>query len=124
MKFFSFLTTALIGFFNTAIVFAAEETKKPNYLEQARTNAKGLDQLSVSTASGIIGVGIRGLMMFMGAIMFALVIYAGFLWMMAQGNGEKIEKAKNIIVWAGLGVTIMLVSYIVVNFVFGIVGGV
>lgn len=81
-----------------------------------------LGQLPVTTTpQQIIGIAIRGLTMFMGSIMFVLVVYAGVMWMTAQGNSERIEKAKNIMIWAALGVAVMLLSYIVVNFVFGVI---
>lgn len=61
--------------------------------------------------------------MFMGSIMFVLVVYAGVMFMTAQGNSERVEKAKNIMVWATLGVAVMLLSYIVVSFVFSSIQG-
>ncbi len=77
-----------------------------------------LSQLPVTSPQQIIGLAVRVLMMFMGSIMFVLVVYAGVMWMTAQGNSERIEKSKKIMVWATLGVAVMLLSYIVVNFVF------
>ena len=70
------------------------------------------------TPQQLIGIAIKGLTGFMGAIMFVLVLYAGVLLMTAQGNTERIEHSKKIMVWATLGVAVMLLSYIVVNFVF------
>lgn len=77
-----------------------------------------LNRLPFSDARQVIGFAINVLMSFIGAIMFALVVYGGVLWMTAQGNGEKIDKAKNIIIWAALGVAAMMVSYVVVQYVF------
>jgi|GEM_PF-1172643 hypothetical protein len=92
----------------------------PDEFEFSRLDAQKLNQLppGMTSATAIIGLAIKGLMMFMGAIMFILVVYAGFLWMTAQGNSEKIDQARNIIVWATLGVAVMMVSYVVVNFLF------
>ena len=88
-------------------------------MEQIKAQAKAeLNQLPSTKAEDIIGLAIRVLMWFMGAIMFALVAYAGALWMTAGGNTEKIGKAKNILVWSALGVSVMLLSYVIVNFVF------
>lgn len=77
-----------------------------------------LSQLPTTNPQAIFGLAIKILMMFMGSIMFALVVYAGFIWMTAQGNSERIEKARNIMIWSALGVAVMLLSYIIVNFVF------
>ncbi len=79
---------------------------------------KTLSQLPVTSPQQIIGLVVRALTMFMGSIMFVLVVYAGVMWMTAQGNSDRIEKSKKIMVWAALGVAVMLLSYIVVNFVF------
>lgn len=100
------------------ITVSAQTPAAPEW-NTIKYQAKALNQLPYTNAADIIGLVIRGLMMFMGAIMFGLVVYAGFLWMTAQGNGEKIEQAKGIIVWATLGVAVMMVSYVIVNFVFG-----
>ena len=87
-------------------------------VEQLKVQARQLNQLPTSNPQEIIGLAIKSLMMFMGAIMFLLVVYGGAMWMTASGNSEKIDKAKNIIVWAALGVVVMLSSYLIVNFVF------
>jgi len=46
----------------------------------------------------------------MGALFLILMIYGGFTWMTAQGNEEKIAKAKRIIVNAVIGLSIILLS--------------
>lgn len=95
--------------------FGAQEDEIRRIKERARTE---LNQLPSTNAQEIIGQAIKILTAFMGAIMFVLVVYAGFLWMTAQGNSDKIETAKNIMVWSALGVAVMLTSYIIVQFVF------
>lgn len=93
-------------------------------LKSVKDKAAQLNQVpSLNNAQEVIGRGIEILMMFMGAIMFALVVYGGGLWMTASGNNEKISKAKNIIIWAALGVVVMLASYVVINFVFDQLAG-
>lgn len=52
-----------------------------------------------------------------GAILMIMYIWAGFLWMTAQGNSEQTGKAKTIIVWTSLGAVVILSSYILVDFV-------
>jgi ABC-type oligopeptide transport system substrate-binding subunit len=100
------------------IVVRAQGTAADQKLSELKTKAASeLNQFPTTNPQAIIGLAVRALMMFMGAIMFGLVVYAGIIWMSAQGNTEKISKAKNIIIWSALGVTVMLISYIVVNFV-------
>lgn len=66
----------------------------------------------------IIGKIITFLMFPIGMFAMALYIWAGFLWMTAQGNSENVSKAKTILVWTTLGIIITLASYIIVQLVF------
>lgn len=66
----------------------------------------------------IIGRLINFLLYPIGMFTMALYIWAGFLWMIAQGNSEKVTKAKQILVWTTLGVVITLASYLIVDLVF------
>lgn len=54
---------------------------------------------------------VRGVLAFVGLIMVAMVLYAGFLYMTAGGGQENIEKARGIISRAVIGVAIILSSY-------------
>lgn len=47
-----------------------------------------------------------------------LVVYAGFLWMLAQGNEEQVKKAKDILSGAFFGILIILASYGITSYVF------
>lgn len=58
---------------------------------------------------------------FLGVIFILLIIYAGFLWMTAAGNEEKVEKAKKIISRAAIGLAIVLIALAVTYFVFGVI---
>ena len=53
-----------------------------------------------------------------GSFALALYIWAGFLWMTAMGNSDRIEKAKDTIVWTSLGAAVILSAYVIVSFVF------
>lgn len=54
----------------------------------------------------------------LGLIFFVLTIYAGFLWMTAQGNDSKISEAKKILTNAIIGLIIVFASYAISYFVF------
>lgn len=53
----------------------------------------------------------------LGIVLVVLVIYAGFLWMTAQGNEEKIKKAKGIISNAVVGLVLIFAAYSITGFV-------
>ncbi len=43
---------------------------------------------------------------------FCLAVYAGVLWMTAQGDSKKVDKAKDILVNATVGLVIIVASYV------------
>ena len=51
-------------------------------------------------------------------IFVILMIYAGILWMTAGGNEKQVEKAKNIISRAAIGLVIVVSAYAVTYFIF------
>lgn len=65
----------------------------------------------------LIGSFIGALLGLLGVVFVLLTIYAGFLWMTAQGNEEKVKKAKSTISAAVIGLVIILASYAITNFV-------
>lgn len=54
---------------------------------------------------------------FLGILVVILILYAGFLWMTAGGNEEKISEAKKIITACVIGLVIILSAYAIANFV-------
>jgi hypothetical protein len=54
---------------------------------------------------------------FMGIIAVGLILYAGFLYMTSQGDEQKIEKAKNIIKNAVIGIIIIASAFAIVSFI-------
>jgi len=54
---------------------------------------------------------------FLGVIALLLIIYAGFSWMTAQGNKDKIEKAQQTLATSIIGLLIVLAAFSVTIFV-------
>ena len=59
----------------------------------------------------IIGIGLS----FIGLIFFILMIYGGFLWMFARGEGAQVTKAKDLIEAASIGLIIILSAYAITS---------
>ncbi len=74
----------------------------------------GLGTLDIRTMVGRIINAFFGLL---GLVVVSLFLYAGFLWMTAQGNKENIEKATGIIKNATIGLIIMFAAYAITDFV-------
>jgi len=60
---------------------------------------------------------VRIVLGFLGIAAVIINIYAGYLWMMSQGEEEKIEKAKKILLNGVIGLAIILSSYLIVSYV-------
>lgn len=78
----------------------------------------GLNQLGTTDVRVLLGRMIKGLMGIIGSITLVMFIYGGIMWMTAAGNSDRQSKAMKIIIWSSLGVTVILTSYILVDFLF------
>lgn len=54
---------------------------------------------------------------FVGVIFVILIIYAGIIWMTAQGNDEKVNNAKKIMIDSIIGLIIVVAAYAIIYFV-------
>ncbi|MEK9157172.1 MAG: hypothetical protein AAB448_03540 [Patescibacteria group bacterium] len=52
-----------------------------------------------------------------GTILFVLMTYAGFLWITAQGEPKKVQKAKDILSECVVGTVILVGAYALSNFI-------
>jgi len=69
------------------------------------------------TPAVIAGNIIYAMLGLLGIIFVVLTIYAGFLWMTAQGNEEQISKAKKMLVNAVIGLVIIMAAWSITAFV-------
>ena len=65
----------------------------------------------------IVGRIIQVVLGLLGAVALILIIYAGFLWMTAGGDEEKVATAKRTITQAVIGLIIILSSFAIATFV-------
>jgi len=81
---------------------------------------------AVGTTAGISGGGgltsmvgnlINIFLGFLGIVFLVLMLYAGFLWMTAGGEDEKVKKAKNIIFQAIIGLIVVVAAYAISTFI-------
>ena len=85
-----------------------------SYLEQVKT-ASGIQ--SSGDLPSLVGLIINVILSLLGIIFLVLMVYAGFLWMTAQGDPKPVETAKSIIKQAIIGLIITLAAYAISNFV-------
>lgn len=65
----------------------------------------------------VVGQIIKGAIVMIGAVFGVLVVYGGYLWMIARGNEEYIKKAKNILERAAIGLIIVMGAYAITAFI-------
>lgn len=69
--------------------------------------------------AGIVGVVVKAFLGLLGVIFLVLIIYAGYNWMIARGEEEKVTKAKDTLQRAIIGLIIVIgayaISYFVIN---------
>lgn len=67
----------------------------------------------IQTKAGVI-IGV--VLSFIGALFLILMIYAGIMWMVSQGNEQEVTKAKGLIINAIVGIIIVFAAYALTYF--------
>jgi hypothetical protein len=121
----SLINKARAGFFGataTVLAFAASPAMaglKDDALGQMSTTGTAIYGGATPTTPlpQMIGRIINVLLGLLGVILVCLIIYAGFLWMTAQGDPEKVKKAKQIMGNAIVGMVLIFAAYSIATFV-------
>lgn len=69
------------------------------------------------TLPAIVGDLIRVFIAMLGLIFLLLTVYGGYLWLMARGNKEEVQKAKDTLTRAIIGLLIITSAYALSSFV-------
>lgn len=121
MKFFKknlivFTLLFLVSFFIVGTGMAANLTDWSSTLDDtAAADAAGYD--TSTSVQNIVSKVISAVLSLLGVIFLILMIYGGFIWMMARGNESEVEKAQGIIRAAIFGLVIILAAYALTYFV-------
>ncbi len=105
---------AVLGLFSFDVAFAAliGEGDNPQNIKLATTAWGG----SARTAIKVV---VNYFLYFLGLIATIMVIYGGFLYVTAGGDDAGAEKGKKILLYAAIGIIVILVSYALVNTIIG-----
>ena len=85
--------------------------------ETANKGFGGKAPFSNKTIPEIIGQVVGALLAFTGTIFLVLIIYAGFIWMIARGNQQEVTRAKDMMTQAIIGLIIILSAYGITKFI-------
>ena len=108
----------LVAIFCLALIGSTPALAVDTGLE-ATAGAAGFKTSANPTATINTGIAriISQVIGFIGILFMLLTIYAGFLWMTAQGNEEQIGKAKKMLMGAVIGMVIIFGAYAITSFV-------
>jgi type IV secretion system pilin len=122
------ITLLLVIIFTFTIpAFAQEQTSGIKAIEKIQSEKYGASDLGYDTNEdsldkmrSIRNIVINTILGFIGTFFLILVIWGGYDWMFSGGNEERVTKAKQRIKMAVNGLIIVLVAYILTNFIIDI----
>lgn len=86
-------------------------------LEETAGEAKLKTGIASMSIPQIVGSVIGVFLGLLGVIFMILLVYGGYTWMTSYGNQEKVNKAKEVITSAIIGLIIVLGAYAISSFV-------
>lgn len=90
------------------------------FLDKAASTEKtGLSSNLADTVAAVI----KAILALVGTVFLVLTIYAGIMWMTAQGAEERVTKAQDIIKASVIGLIIIMSAYAITYFVTKKLGG-
>ena len=109
-----FIVILLVGFFvlfiNTNLLRAADDNTVIILGKTINTDSlDGFVKIAIAIAAWILGI--------TGSLALLFFIYGGFMFLISAGSSERVQKAKQIIIGAVVGVVIVLTSFLIINFV-------
>lgn len=108
-----------LAFFGGSVLVHAQPDINSLTKDVGTKSGYAVDQVNDTTLSQTIGRIVRIALSLVGTGFFVLTLYAGFLWMTAQGSDEQVEKAMGIIKTAVIGLVITLAAYSLTVFIVG-----
>ena len=86
-------------------------------LQRTAEEAFGQNALPTKDLPTLIGQIISAGLGLLGIVFLILMLYGGYLWMTARGVEEKVDKAKDLITAAIIGLIIIVGAYAIANLV-------
>ena len=99
----------------TPIMVPSASAQFTKGVEAART-----PEMSTKPIGTTIGEVVNIFLYFVGAVAVIVVIWGGFQYITSSGDSQKATTAKNTIMYAVIGIVVVVMSYAIVNWVFGL----
>ena len=113
--FFAFPSSSFAQTTNDPTLNGLNESASYTPAFQGQTTNTDYSNFLQTKVGQIIGV----VLSFVGALFLLLMIYAGILWMTAQGNEQQVTKAKQLMFDAAIGMIIIFAAYALTTFIGG-----
>lgn len=75
------------------------------------------DSNSGKTVPTVVKTIVNTMLYVLGAVAVIVIIFAGVFYITSMGNATSIEKAKNTLMYAVIGLVVAILAYAIVNFV-------
>jgi cbb3-type cytochrome oxidase subunit 3 len=119
MKFKKFIYLFVVVFFFFGINLASyndNKTEQESEVDNTGSPTSLNNPLGDRTPEILIGDLINTIFGIVGSLALLMFIYGGLTWMTSAGNKEMVDKGRNIIKWAAIGLVIIFSSYALVRF--------
>lgn len=105
----------------TLVAFAPATLAQTSGLIKTTDNPNNISQATggASSARELVLTIVNYFLYFLGLIATLMVIYGGVLYVTAAGDTEAVDKGKKVIMYALVGIIIILLSFALVNSVLG-----
>lgn len=87
------------------------------------TNVPGTEKNTEDSLIHTIRVAVNRVLWMLSFIALLLCLYAGFLMMTSGGDSKKYEKGIGILKWAGIGLAIIALSWLIISLIFWLIEG-
>ena len=115
MKYF-FFGIMIFSIFFGSVIWAAPNFRNASASLSGVGSETGLGDKDLPT---VVGTSINIALSMVGLIFLILTVYAGLLWMTAEGEESKVDKARKMIIAAVIGLTIVMsasgITYLVTS---------
>ncbi|RJO59372.1 hypothetical protein C4546_02420 [Candidatus Parcubacteria bacterium] len=74
--------------------------------------------LSINDPKLFIARLLRYALGFLGIVGLIMILYGGFLMLTSAGNADTIKKAKSTIIWAAVGIAVVIGSWQILSYIF------
>lgn len=105
-----------IVFAGCAAWFAPLVARAGTTTQDFLTQVGSKTNLGAAEPQALVGRLINVFLTLITALLVALLVYGGYLWMTARGNEDRVKDAKNTITNAMIGLVITLLAYAAARF--------